>query len=151
MRRTLPAVLIAAGALAPVARSQQPASPPPAPSVRIVNPDEGAVLYGRNAPVVLEVRGIVLARAADRLKGTAHVDLFLDENVTGPDAPVPTTRHGIVHLDRGQSWHTYDGLTPGAHRLIAVLVDWKDVPLAPLAADTVRFTIKTRPSGRARG
>ena len=121
-----------------------------APRVTILSPPDSEVFTGRSVPVVLQAEGVDV--------GTAHYELFLDRDLTPMDsvasAPAPPpppapaaagARGGVVaHLTRGRSWHTFEGVLPGSHRLIAVLADPKHVPLKPLAADTVVFVVRQR-------
>ena len=116
----------------------------PAPRIHILNPDPNAVIPSRTVAVVLKADGVDIAPAIDKRPGTAHFDLFLDHDVTPSDSVVPLNAGGIVHLSRGQSWHTFYALSPGPHRLIAILVSSDHVPLAPLVADTVKFTVKPK-------
>jgi len=143
---TVWAVLLGLVAGARRATAQQPLeTPPPSPPrIRFINPEPDALLAGTSVPVVLEIQGVEIAPVIERRPGTAHVVLFLDRDVTMPDSAVPFGTPGIVHLLRGRSWHTLDFVKPGAHRLIALLANPRHVPLQPLAADTVRFTVKPR-------
>jgi hypothetical protein len=129
----------------PGAAAQAQAPDTTTPHVRILNPERGAFLTGRSVAVVLEIQGIALAPATERRPGTAHCDLFLDRDLTAATIAVPFWTVGVTHLSHGQLWHTFEGLQPGPHRLIALLVDPYHVPLKPLVADTARFTLKPRP------
>jgi hypothetical protein len=100
------------------------------------------LIAGRSVHVVLQTTGIEIAPAAERKPGTAHHHLFLDVDVTPVDAPIPAGVKGIWHLGRGQTEFRLDSVAPGRHRLIDVLGDADHVPLKPLVADTVRFTVK---------
>jgi hypothetical protein len=129
-------VVIAAALLAPTACSR---SAPP--GVRIVEPTEGAVLAGPSVRVVLEATGIEIAPAAEQRAGTAHHHLFLDTDLPAPGDTIPAGVTGIIHLGRGQTEFTFEGVTPGQHRVIAVLADPWHVPIKSAATDTVRFTV----------
>jgi len=111
-----------------------------APKVHIVAPAQGATT-GATVEVKLEATGIEIAPAADKKPGTAHHHLFLDVNVTSPDSAIPVGNPRIVHLGKGQSTYTFEGVAPGLHRLIDVLADPNHVPLKPMVADTVHFTV----------
>ena len=108
----------------------------------IASPAKNAVVTGSSVHVVLEATGIEIAPAAAHKPGTAHHHLFLDTDLTAPDAPVPAGVKGIVHLGKGQTEFTFDSVPPGPHRLIAELGDPDHVPIKPLATDTVKFTVK---------
>lgn len=111
------------------------------PAVRIVEPAEGAVLAGPSVRVVLEATGIEIAPAAEQRAGTAHHHLFLDTDLTAPGDTIPAGVTGILHLGRGQTEFTFEGVTPGQHRVIAVLADPWHIPTKSAATDTVRFTV----------
>jgi hypothetical protein len=94
--------------------------------------------------VTLSVSGVELAPAADERPRTAHHHLFLDVD-TGPlDQKIPAGVKGIVHLGRAQTEFQWDSVAPGPHRIIAVLADWRHVPLVPSAMDTVQFVVQPR-------
>ncbi|HEX9705366.1 MAG TPA: DUF4399 domain-containing protein [Gemmatimonadales bacterium] len=114
-----------------------------APSARIVEPVEGATIAGPAVRVVLEASGIEIASAAEQRAGTAHHHLFLDMDVTPPDDTIPAGVTGIIHLGRAQTEFTFESVSPGPHRLIAVLADAWHIPTKPLAVDTVTFTVNT--------
>ena len=134
--------LVASGLGAPAAVAQAPAKAAPAPSVKIMQPKQGATVAGTMVDVVLEAQGVEIAPAAEHRAGTAHHHLFLDTDLTPADVAIPVGMPGIVHLGKGQSKYIFEGVAPGPHRLIALLADPNHVPLKPLAADTVRFTVK---------
>jgi len=119
-----------------------PAAVPAKVSVRITAPQQNAVVTGTSVHVVLAARGIEIAPAAAQKPGTAHHHLLLDADVTAPDVAIPAGVKGIYHLGKGQTEFTLDSVAPGPHRLIAVLGDPNHVPLKPMVADTVRFTVK---------
>ena|SRR2546426_537744 len=135
------AALVALGAERVHAQAQ-PAAATAAPKVRIMSPQQNAVVTGPSVHVVLQAQGIEIAPAAEHKPGTAHHHLFLDTDVTPADAPIPMGAKGIVHLGKGQTEFTLDSVAPGPHRLIAMLGDPSHVPLKPSAVDTVRFTVK---------
>ena len=135
------ATLVALGC-APAARAQSSAPAPAAVHVRIVLPKGSSTIAGPSVHVVLEAQGIEIAPAAEHRAGTAHHHLFLDTDITASDAAIPMGTPGVVHLGKGQSEYSFEGVAPGTHRLIAVLADPNHIPLNPLVADTVRFDVK---------
>lgn len=134
--------LAAAGFGTRAAAAQDSSKAPHGVRVRIVEPKQGATVTGTSVHVVLEAKGIEIAPAAEQRAGTAHHHLFLDTDLTAGDVGIPADKPGIVHLGKGQSEYTFEGVRPGPHRLIALLADPNHVPLKPLVADTVRFTVK---------
>jgi hypothetical protein len=129
--------LVASGFGAPLAAQEAAKTP----RVRIVEPKQGATVAGAAVHVKLEATGIEIAPAAEHRAGTAHHHLFLDTDLTAADVGIPAGMPGIVHLGKGQSEYTFEAVTPGPHRLIALLADPNHVPLKPMVADTVRFTV----------
>jgi hypothetical protein len=135
--------MLGVGTLASVAIAQTaPAPKASAPRVTIVSPQNGSFLTGPSVHVVVAAQGIEIAPAAEHRVGTAHHHLFLDADVTSPDVPIPGGLAGIVHLGKGQSEYTFDNVSSGSHRLIDVLADPDHVPLKPMVADTVQFTVQ---------
>ena len=108
--------------------------------VRIDAPAEGATVPG-DVPVSLSASGIEIAPASEHRPGTAHHHLFVDRDLTPPGEKMPAGTTGLIHLGKGDSTFTILALAPGQHRVIAVLGDSAHVPLDPLAADTVVFTV----------
>jgi len=109
--------------------------------VEITEPASGAVMDGPNARIVLAASGIAIGPAGVD-SNAAHHHLFLDTDPTPAGQPIPAGEAGIVHLGQGQTEHTFEGLAPGSHRVIAVLANWVHVPLAPPVHDTVEFTVR---------
>lgn len=99
-------------------------------------------MRGSAVHVTLSVSGVALAPASEEREGTAHHHLFLDVD-TGPlDQEIPAGVTGIIHLGRAQTEFHWDSVAPGSHRIIAVLADWRHVPLVPPVTDTVRFVVQ---------
>ena len=134
--------LVAVGLGAPVAAAQSKA-PPAARGECADRPAQGQQYGGRSKrPRRARGAGHRDRPGGPQRAGTAHHHLFLDTDVTASDAAIPMETAGIVHLGKGQSEYSFEGVKPGTHRLIAVLADPNHVPLKPLVADTVRFTVK---------
>lgn len=130
------------GLAAPPGMAAQASKPTAAPKVTIVSPKDGAVLTGPSVHVVLAVEGVEIAPAAEHRPGTAHHHLFLDVKMSAADSAIPAGVAGIVHLGKGQTEYTFDAVAAGPHRLIALLGDPNHIPLKPLVADSVHFTVK---------
>ena len=126
---------------APTAEPAAPASTPTA-SVTILEPAEGAEVAGPAVTVRLTAEGVRIVPAGDLTPGTGHHHLYLDADLTAPDAPVPAVPGQVVHLGTGVSEHTFDSVAAGPHRLIAVIADGAHVPLQPWVVDTVTFTVR---------
>ena len=114
---------------------------PSAAKVKITAPTNGATV---TAPVkiTLTASGVEIVPATVERPGTGHHHLFVDHDVTPVNDTIPRGVTGILHLGRGQTEFVLDSLKPGPHRVIAVVADWKHVPLKPLVVDTVTFTVK---------
>lgn len=116
--------------------------PDPRPSVTFVEPAEGSRHPGPDVTVQLSASGIRITPASVREAGTAHHHLFLDIDATPPGEKIPAGRTGIIHLGKGDSTFVFLDVSPGRHRIIAVLGDSAHVPLEPLATDTVHVTVE---------
>lgn len=137
MKATLVALLVSV-----VAACGGGASGPP--TVRITGPADGEVVVGPAVHVTLAVSGIALAPVSEQRAGTAHHHLYLDVDLGSLTQPVPFGVPGVIHLGNAQSEFHWDSVAPGPHRIIALLADPAHLPLAPPAADTVRFTVAPR-------
>ncbi|HVH66839.1 MAG TPA: DUF4399 domain-containing protein [Gemmatimonadales bacterium] len=134
-----PAGLLACtAALAPLAL---PAQAKPAPRVKITSPQTGATVTNP-VKVTLQATGVEIVPATVERPGTGHHHLFVDHDLTPISDTIPKGTPGILHLGRGQTEFAFDSLKPGPHRVIAVVADWRHIPLNPLVADTVTFTVK---------
>lgn len=114
-------------------------------SVRIVEPEDGAVVPGPDVRVVLEAEGVEITDATVDRPGTAHHHLFVNRDLTPLEDTIPAGVTGILHLGRGQTEFVLTGLAAGEHRVIALLADKDHIPLGPPAADTIRFTVLAGP------
>ncbi|MGH7673645.1 MAG: DUF4399 domain-containing protein [Gemmatimonadales bacterium] len=114
----------------------------PEVGVRIVLPTDGDQVHDSLVRVQLDATGIEIAPAAEQRAGTAHHHLFLDTEVTPAGDTIPAGTTGILHLGRGQAEFTFDNMTPGAHRLIAVLADAWHVVHPSWRTDTVRIIVE---------
>lgn len=110
-------------------------------TVTIVEPADGAEVVGPNVQVVMEVTGIEIVEAGNMSAGTGHHHLFLDVDVSPMDEPIPSGLPGMVHKGDATSTHVLEGVSPGEHRLIAVVGDGAHIPLDPPVVDTIMFTV----------
>ncbi len=135
--------LCAAAVLAPGAEAQvtKPVKATKPLKVKITSPLNGATV---TAPVkvTLAATGVQIVPATVERPGTGHYHLYVDHDLTLNGDTIPKGTAGIIHLGRGQTEFVLDSLQPGPHRIIAVVGDWRHIPLKPLVADTVRFTVK---------
>lgn len=111
------------------------------PDVTILTPADGETLGTVDVRVTLAVEGIEIAPVAEGRLDTAHHHLFLDTDLTPPGEMVPLDHPQIIHMGDGRAEHTFTGLGPGEHRVIAVLADPTHTPLDPPATDTVIFRV----------
>jgi hypothetical protein len=113
----------------------------PIGTVTILEPANSADLMGRTVTVRLSVAGFPIVPAGDMTPGTGHHHLYLDADVGDVTVPVPAVPGSIVHMGNGASEFTFENVTVGQHRLIAVVADGAHVPLQPLVVDTVVFNV----------
>jgi len=111
------------------------------PTVRILEPAEGAMITGTSVTVRLDASGVSIVPAGDMTMGTGHHHLYLDADLTEPGVPVPSIPGSIIHMGDASSAYTFEGLTPGQHRIIAVVADGAHFPLQPWVVDTVTFMV----------
>jgi len=110
-------------------------------TVTIVEPADGSTVTGPRVTVRLQTN-VPIVQAGDMTPGTGHHHLFLDGDLSPAGEPIPTVPGTVVHLGTGASEFTFDAVSPGRHRLIAVVADGAHVPLVPPVVDTVFFTVQ---------
>ena len=110
--------------------------------VRIASPMEGMTVTGPSVTVVLEASGFSVVPAGDMTPNSGHHHLFLDRDVSALGVPIPVEEGFIVHIGTGGAEVTFESVTPGEHRLIAVVGDAVHVPVQPLISDTIHFTVR---------
>lgn len=139
MKTSMPVILTlcTAALLAPTAQGQGAKKI----TVKITSPTKGATVTG---PVLVKLTatGVRITPATVEEPGTGHHHLFVDHDLTPLSDTIPKGKPGIIHLGRGQTEFQLDSLAPGPHRVIAVIADWRHVPLNPPVVDTVTFTVK---------
>ena len=140
MRTWIPGLAVALGAAAGLPQAA-PAQARRVAKVKITSPTDGATV-AVPVKVTLQATGVRIVPATVERPGTGHHHLFVDHDLTGINDTIPKGTPGIIHLGRGQTEFLLDSLAPGPHRIIAVVADWRHIPLNPLVADTVRFTVK---------
>jgi uncharacterized protein DUF4399 len=140
VRTSIPAVVLALCA-ATLLPSAAPAQAAKKVTVKITSPRNGDTV---TVPVLIKLRatGVRIVPATVEQAGTGHHHLFVDHDLTWISDTIPRGSPGILHLGRGQTEFVLDSLAPGRHRVIAVIADWRHIPLNPLVADTVTFTVK---------
>jgi hypothetical protein len=107
--------------------------------VTIITPMPG-VQTGTTVTVTLSSTVPILP-AGDLTEGTGHHHLYLDADLTDAGVPVPTVPGSIVHMGDASTSYVFEGVSPGEHRIIAVIADGVHVPLQPWVVDTVSFTV----------
>ena len=111
-------------------------------SVSITSPANGDTVTGSAIHITLDATGIEIAPAADARPETAHHHLYLDTDFPEVENAIPMGSAGIVHLGQAQKEYHWESVTPGPHRIIAVLADPGHIPLRPWITDTVNFVVK---------
>ena len=110
-------------------------------TVSITSPASGDTISGSAIHITLNATGIEIAPAADARPETAHHHLYLDEDFPAVESSIPMGVAGVVHLGQAQKEYHWENVTPGAHRIIAVLADPGHIPLRPWVTDTVNFVV----------
>jgi len=111
-------------------------------TVRIVQPAEGAAVEGPGLRVILEIGGMQIRPAGDMTPNSGHHHLYLDHDLTDPTQPIPAIPGQVIHMGDGSSEFVFEGVTPGEHRLIAVVGNHIHFPLQPWVVDTVSFVVR---------
>jgi hypothetical protein len=127
---------------APAAAEATPASDAQMATVTILDPAEGAEVQGPSVMVHLAATGIRIVPAGTMEPGTGHHHLYLDTDLGEPGVAVPKVDGAVIHLGTGVSEYTFENVSPGPHRLIAVVADGMHVPLMPWVVDTVNFVVR---------
>ncbi|MBI4512920.1 MAG: DUF4399 domain-containing protein [Gemmatimonadetes bacterium] len=125
--------------------AEKPAEEAPAMLGRatILLPVDGDTVGPDSVRVVLAAEGVIVEPATgERIEGRGHHHIFVDKDVTPDTAAIPKDVEGIIHLGTGASEFTVKGLTPGEHRLIAVLAYGDHVPMERVAYDTLRIYVR---------
>ncbi|MDX1396721.1 MAG: DUF4399 domain-containing protein [Gemmatimonadota bacterium] len=128
----------------PAAETAPAAAPAPATTERAVtieSPADGAEIAGPDVEVVLSVSGFEVAPVAEGRMETGHHHLYLDVDVTPLAEMIPLDNPAIIHMGDGRATHTFEGLAPGEHRVIAVVADPTHTPFDPPVVDTVTFNV----------
>lgn len=110
-------------------------------TVTIVTPMDGALINGSTVSVTLSST-VEIVPAGEMTPGTGHHHLYLDEDLTAADVPVPSVPNSIVHMGDASSSFVFENVPSGEHRIIAVVADGVHVPLQPWVVDTVTFTVQ---------
>jgi hypothetical protein len=139
MARSLSRFLLASACLIIVACAKK--APTSDVTVSILTPTEGSTVSGTAVHISLDATGIEIAPAADARPETAHHHLYLDVDFPQLDGAIPMGVAGVVHLGQAQKEYHWENVTPGSHRIIAVLADPGHIPLRPFVTDTVTFNV----------
>ena len=114
----------------------------PAPgTVTIVEPADGAELDAGPVLFVMETEGVEIVQAGNMNPGTGHHHLIVDADVDWT-LPIPNDPGVHYHMGLAQTEFTVEDLTPGEHRIIAVVADGVHIPLDPPVADTITVVVR---------
>lgn len=119
---------------------QEDAAAEPA-TVSIVAPEDGAVVDQGPLLVVMDVTGLTVVAAGVMDPGTGHHHLIVDGEVDWT-LPIPNDPGVHYHMGQAQTEFTLEDLTPGEHRIVAVVADGVHVPLDPPVADTITVVVR---------
>ncbi len=114
----------------------------PAPgTVTIVEPADGAELDAGPVIFVMETEGVEIVSAGNMDPGTGHHHLIVDADVDWT-LPIPNDPGVHYHMGLAQTEFTVEDLTPGEHRIIAVVADGVHIPLDPPVSDTITVVVR---------
>lgn len=109
-------------------------SSPATPSLKILTPGPAQTVYGDTVPVLLSAENLKLT---DYLtvplpqSGQGHIHLWLDDDTLAQESAVKVTT----------DTHTFSGVAPGDHTLVAEIVNNNHTSLIPAQITTVKFTV----------
>ena len=109
--------------------------------VMIVQPAEEAEVDAEPLLVVMETEGIEIVAAGNMDPGTGHHHLIVDADVDW-SLPIPNDPGVHYHMGQAQTEFTVEDLTPGRHRIIAVVADGVHIPLDPPVSDTTTVVVR---------
>ncbi len=109
--------------------------------VAIVQPADGDEVAAGPVLFVMETEGIEIVQAGNMDPGTGHHHLIVDGDVDWT-LPIPNDPGVHYHMGLAQTQFTLEDLTPGEHRVIAVVADGVHIPLDPPVADTITITVR---------
>lgn len=110
-------------------------------AVSITQPADGAEVDAGPLLVVMETAGVEIVSAGTMDAGTGHHHLIVDGDVDWK-LPIPNDLGVHYHMGQAQTEFTLEDLSPGRHRIIAVVADGVHVPLDPPVADTIHVTVR---------
>ncbi len=109
--------------------------------VMIVEPADGAEVDAGPVLFVMQTEGLEIVQAGNMDAGTGHHHLIVDGDVDW-ELPIPNDPGVHYHMGLAQTEFTLEDLTPGEHRVIAVVADGVHIPLDPPVADTITITVR---------
>ena len=109
--------------------------------VMIVQPADGAEVDAGPVVFVMETAGLDIVQAGNMDPGTGHHHLIVDGDVDWA-LPIPNDPGVHYHMGLAQTEFTVEDLTPGEHRVIAVVADGVHIPLDPPVADTITIVVR---------
>ncbi|MBI2598682.1 hypothetical protein HYW40_00460 [Candidatus Curtissbacteria bacterium] len=117
-----------------------------APSLKILTPGPAQTIYGNTVPVLISVENLELTdyqTSALPQLGQGHIHLWLDDDTLTNESAIKVTT----------DTHTFSGVTPGDHTLVAEIVNNNHTSLIPAQITTVKFTVApaATPSSTASG
>lgn len=110
-------------------------------AVTIVQPADGAEVDAGPVVFVMETEGLEIVAAGVMDAGTGHHHLVVDGDVDWA-LPIPNDPGVHYHMGLAQTEFTIEDMTPGEHRVIAVVADGVHIPLDPPVADTITIVVR---------
>lgn len=109
--------------------------------VTITEPADGAEVDAGPVVFVMETEGLEIVAAGVMDAGTGHHHLIVDGDVDWA-LPIPNDPGVHYHMGLAQTEFTIEDMTPGEHRVIAVVADGVHIPLDPPVADTITIVVR---------
>ena len=109
--------------------------------VMITEPADGAEVDAGPVVFVMETEGLEIVAAGVMDAGTGHHHLIVDGDVDWA-LPIPNDPGVHYHMGLAQTEFTIEDMTPGEHRVIAVVADGVHIPLDPPVADTITIVVR---------
>ena len=120
-----------------------PTKSPKGAKTYIISPKDGETVP-KTFTVLFGLKGMGVAPAAVYLSDeapTGHHHLIVDADVEWTE-PIGTEEGRLIHMGQAQTEWVLEGLSPGEHRLIAVVADGVHIPLDPPVSDTIWIKIE---------
>lgn len=112
------------------------------PSVEILSPADGDTV-SLPFTVRLGSAGVEIVPASGvREEGKGHHHIVFDDGQPIDDSQPLGTPPSVIHLGDGSAERVIETLTPGPHRIVAILAWGDHVPMTDVKRDTVTVVVR---------